>query len=99
MFAWSMRYPDAAAFWGMVGVDVGGPMALPGVYQVRLRTGGRTYTQRFALKVDPRSKETPAGPRHQFTFLKRLHDTVNTATTAMLTIRHHRPQLKDPVQP
>src|SRR2546430_3471813 len=33
MFAWNMRYPDAVAFWGMVGVGTDGPMALPGVYQ------------------------------------------------------------------
>src|SRR2546426_3307908 len=31
MFAWNARYPDAAAFWGMVGVGTDGPMALPGV--------------------------------------------------------------------
>src|SRR2546422_2285987 len=36
-------------------------------YQARLRVGGRTYTQRFALKVDPRSKVTPAELREQFT--------------------------------
>ena len=98
MFAWSMRYPDAAAFWGMVGVDVGGPMAPPGVYQVRLRTGGRTYTQRFTLKVDPRSKVTPAELRDQFAFLKRLRDTVNAATTAVLTIRNLRAQLEERLQ-
>jgi hypothetical protein len=90
-----MKYPDAAAFWGMVGVGTDGPMALPGVYQVRLRVGGRAYTQRFALKVDPRSKVTPAGLREQFTFLKQLRDTVNAVTTAVLTIRNVRSQLED----
>src|SRR2546422_6683995 len=80
MFAWNARYPDAAAFWGMVGVGTDGPMALPGVYQVRLRAGGRTVVQRFALKVDPRSKVTPADLRAQFAFLQRLRDTVNAVT-------------------
>jgi photosystem II stability/assembly factor-like uncharacterized protein len=95
MFAWNMRYPEAAAFWGMVGVGTDGPMALPGVYQARLRVGGRTYLQRFALQVDPRSKVTPAELREQFAFLKRLRDTVHAATTAIVTIRSVRSQLED----
>jgi len=95
MFVWNMKYPDAAAFWGMVGVSTDGPVALPGVYQVRLRVGGRAYTQRFTLKVDPRSKVTPAALREQFTFLKQLRDTVNAVTTAVLTIRNVRAQLED----
>jgi len=96
-FVWNMKYPDAVAFWGMVGVGTDGPVALPGVYQARLRVGGRSYTQRFALKVDPRSKVTPAELREQFTFLKRLRDTVNAATTAVSTIRNVRAQLEDRV--
>src|SRR5207248_965699 len=82
-------------FWGMVGVGTDGPVALPGVYQARLRVAGRTYTQRFALKVDPRSKVTPAELREQFTFLKRLRDTVNAATSAVITIRNVQAQLED----
>ncbi|HXL10762.1 MAG TPA: glycosyl hydrolase, partial [Gemmatimonadales bacterium] len=95
MFAWNMRYADAVAFWGMVGVGTDGPMALPGVYQVRLRAAGRTATERFALKLDPRSKVTPAGLRAQFAFLQRLRDTVNAVTTAVITIRNVRAQLED----
>src|SRR2546430_3181404 len=90
MFAWNMRYPDAVAFWGMVGVGTDGPMALPGVYQVRLRAGGRTATERFALKLDPRAKVTPVALRAQFAFLQRLRDTVNAITTAVITIRNVR---------
>src|SRR2546422_7250962 len=41
MFAWNARYPDAAAFWGIVGVGTDGPMALPSVYQVRDRKSTR----------------------------------------------------------
>jgi len=95
MFAWNMRYPDAVAFWGMVGVGTDGPMALPGVYQVRLRVGGRTATERFALKLDPRAKVTPVALRAQFAFLQRLRDTVNAVTTAVITIRNVRAQLED----
>src|SRR5256886_4523754 len=95
MFAWNMRYPDAVAFWGMVGVGTDGPMVLPGVYQVRLRAGGRTATERFGLKLDPRAKVTPVALRAQFAFLQRLRDTVNAVTNAVITIRNVRAQLED----
>src|SRR5947199_270691 len=42
MFVWNLKYPDAVAFWGMVGVGTDGPVALPGVYQARLRVGAGT---------------------------------------------------------
>src|SRR5207249_6526778 len=48
-----------------------------------------------ALRVDPRAKVTPADLRDQFTFLKRLRDTVNAATTAIATIRNVRQRLED----
>jgi len=70
-------------------------MALPGRYQVRLTVGGRSATQSFALKLDPRSKVTPADLAAQFTFLKQLRDTVNAVTTAIITIRNVRAQLAD----
>src|SRR5437773_10711785 len=79
----------------MVGVGTDGPMALPGVYQVRLRAGGRTSVERFTLKVGPRSKVRPADLRAQFAFLQRLRDTVNAVTTAVMTIRNVRVQLED----
>jgi len=94
-FVWNMRYPDAAAFWGMVGVATDGPTALPGTYGVRLRVGGRSYTSSFALKLDPRAKVTPAELREQFSFLKRLRDTVNAATTAVITIHNVQAQLDE----
>ena len=62
---------------------------------MRLRAGGRTSVERFTLKVDPRSKVTPADLRAQFAFLQRLRDTVNAVTTAVMTIRNVRVQLED----
>ena len=94
-FVWNLRYPDAAAFWGMVGVQTQGPMALPGTYRVKLSVDDRAYESSFALKVDPRAKVTPAELREQFAFLKRLRDTVNAATQAVSTIRNVRAQLDE----
>ena len=95
MFAWNMRYPPARSFWGINGVATDGPMALPGRYQVRLTVGARSATQSFALKLDPRSKVTPADLQAQFAFLKQLRDTVNAVTNAIITIRNVRAQLND----
>jgi hypothetical protein len=95
MFAWNMKYPPARSFWGINGVATDGPMALPGRYQVRLTVGGRSATQSFALKLDPRSKVTPADLQAQFAFLKQLRDTVNSVTNAIITIRNVRAQLAD----
>ncbi len=92
-FVWDLRYPEARAFWGMVGIATDGPMALPGTYRARLRVGGRSYVESFALKVDPRARVRPAELREQFSFLRQIRDTVNAATTALLTIRNVRAQL------
>src|SRR6266487_5077829 len=71
-FAWDMKYPPARSFWGINGVATDGPSALPGRYQVRLTVGPRSATQSFALKLDPRSKASPADLQAQFAFLKQL---------------------------
>jgi photosystem II stability/assembly factor-like uncharacterized protein len=95
MFAWNMKYPDARAFWGMNGVATDGPTALPGTYRVRLTVGGKSFTETFSLKLDPRSKVTPADLAAQFAFVRRVRDTVNAATAAVITIRNVRAQLED----
>ena len=97
MFAWNMKYPPARDFWGINNVATDGPMALPGSYRVRLTVGGKSSTQTFGLKLDPRSKVTPADLQAQFAFLKQLRDTVNAVTTAIIRIRNVRAQLEDGV--
>jgi hypothetical protein len=90
-----MKYPPARSFWGLNGIATDGPPALPGSYRVRLTVGGRSQTQPFRLKLDPRSKVTPPEIQAQFAFLKQVRDTVNAATTAIITIRNVRAQLSD----
>ena len=95
MFAWNLKYPSARSFWGNNGVATDGPVAVPGVYRVRLAVGGKSYAEGFTLKVDPRSKVTPADLAAQFAFLQQVRDTVNAATTAIVTLRNVRTQLED----
>jgi photosystem II stability/assembly factor-like uncharacterized protein len=95
MFAWNMRYPGPAAFWGMNDIGTDGPTALPGRYTVRLEVGGRSSEQPFHLLVDPRSNVTAAALREQFVFLERVRDTVNAVTTTVIRLRSARAQLED----
>lgn len=39
---------------------------LPGVFTVKLTTGGKTYTQPLTIKMDPRVKTPLAGLEEQF---------------------------------
>jgi photosystem II stability/assembly factor-like uncharacterized protein len=95
LFAWNLRYPGPAPFWGMNDISTDGPMALPGRYRVRLEVGGQSFEQPFRVRVDPRSKVTPAGLREQFTFLEKIRDTVNAVTTTVITLRNVRSQLEE----
>ncbi len=97
-FAWKLRYPGPAIFWGMNDIGTDGPVALPGRYRVRLEVGGRTYEQAFRLKVDPRSRATSAELREQFALLRQIRDTVNAVTTAIIRMRNVRSQLEDRAQ-
>jgi len=94
MFVWNMKYPPARDFWGINGVATDGPLALPGTYRVRLTVGGKSSVETFGLKLDPRSKVTPADLQAQFAFEKQLRDTVNAVTTAIIRIRNVRAQLE-----
>ena len=95
VFAWNLRYPGPTPFWGMMDIGTDGPVALPGRYRVRLEVGGQAYERSFRLKVDPRSRVTPAELREQFTLLRQIRDTVNAVTTAIIRMRSVRTQLED----
>jgi photosystem II stability/assembly factor-like uncharacterized protein len=95
LFVWNMHYPEARAFWGMVGVATDGPMAVRGAYRTRLTVDGKHYMQTLVLRPDPRSKATLVDRQAQFAFLSQLRDTVHAATTAVITIRNVRAQLED----
>ena len=95
MFAWDFQYPEAKAFAGMLDINNSGPTAPPGAYWVRLHVGSWSDSASFIIRPDPRVHATPAEYAAQFAFLKRVRDTVNAGTTAILTIRNVRAQLDD----
>ncbi len=96
-FVWDMRYPDAhevpgAIFWNG---GVTGPRAAPGTYQVRLTVDGKTYTQPFEIKRDPRIAASDADLKEQFDFLIEIRDRLSEAHDAINNLRAVRGQLDD----
>ena len=89
-FEWNLRYPDASTFKGMIlwGGSIRGPLATPGKYQVRLTTSGKTMTQSFEIKLDPRIKGvTIADTEERFKLAMMVHQQVGKANDAVITIR------------
>ena len=97
-YTWNLRYPDASSFQGMVlwGGGVGGPLAAPGTYTVKMTVGDRpAQTQTFVVKKDPRSDATNADLVAQHDLLIRIRDQVTRANDAVRTIRNVKYQLND----
>ncbi len=96
-FVWDLRYPDATTVPGAIlwAGTTRGPIAPPGIYQVRLVIGERTWTQPFELKKDPRDENTEQDFKEQFELLIKIRDKVSEAHQAVNTIREITKQLDD----
>ncbi|HEX8354150.1 MAG TPA: hypothetical protein VF611_14680 [Pyrinomonadaceae bacterium] len=96
-FVWDMRYEEAARFPGLIlwGGDTRGPRAVPGVYQVRLTADGKTHTQTFEIKKDPRLQTTAEEFAKQFALLSKIRDKLTETHNAVTQIREVRRQLDD----
>jgi hypothetical protein len=96
-FVWDLRGPDAPKLpdnkgRGGTAEMLAGPRMPPGPYEVRLKVGGRTLTQRFDIEKDPRAGATDADLREQFAWAKRAHDLLTRVHDAVLTLRDVRTQ-------
>src|SRR5438132_14164167 len=78
---WDLRYDAPPAFAhsfeinanpGLTPPSPEGPLALPGVYALKLLVGGRAYTTAVTVRNDPRSPATLAGLRTQHLLQMRL---------------------------
>jgi photosystem II stability/assembly factor-like uncharacterized protein len=96
-FVWDMRYPDASRFPGMIlwEGDTRGPIVTPGVYQVKLTVEGKTQTQTFEIKKDPRLATTNEEFARQFDLLMKIHNKLTETNNAILQIRDVRTQVND----
>ena len=90
-FEWDLRYPPATSFAGMIlwGANkYNGPLAVPGMYQVRLTAAGKTSTQPFEIKLDPRIKDvTNADLTEKFDLAMQIKNEVSKANEAVIKIR------------
>jgi len=85
---WDLRYDDPPAFTHSyeINANVGetpaspeGPLALPGVYTLKLTVDGKTYTQSVTVKNDPRSPATLADLRAQHDLQLKIYDGAEEA--------------------
>jgi hypothetical protein len=95
-YAWDMRYPDAHGLEGgtfLAGGNLRGPIAVPGTYQVRMKTGGQTLTQPLRIVADPKSDAKSADLQEQFDLLIAIRDKVSAVHDAVNEIKRMRSSL------
>jgi photosystem II stability/assembly factor-like uncharacterized protein len=99
-FVWDMRYPDAVKVPGGIlwSGSLQGPAVIPGKYQVRLKRGGKSWTQPFEIRKDPRLATSTEEFQEQFDFLLKIRDKISEAHNAVNTIRDIRKQTEDLVK-
>lgn len=95
-FVWDMRYPDAVRVPGAIlwAGQTAGPVAVPGVYEVKLTVDGQTMAQTWQWKKDPRV-ETPLEEfKEQFDFLLQIRDKLSEVNRAILRLREVREKVQ-----
>ncbi|HEV7904979.1 MAG TPA: hypothetical protein VGO96_14150, partial [Pyrinomonadaceae bacterium] len=96
-FVWNMRHTDAARFPGLImwAGSVTGPRIAPGRYQVRLTADGKTYTETFEVRKDPRLTTTDADFAKQLDLLLKIRDQLTGTHNAIISIREARSQINE----
>jgi len=94
-FVWNMLYPDAervpgAILWGGM---LSGPVAVPGIYKVKLTVGEKSMTQSWIWKKDPRISTTLEEFQEQFDFLIQIQKKVTEINRAINRLRDVKKQL------
>jgi len=94
-FIWDMRYPDAVRVPGAVlwGGTLRGPVAVPGVYQVRLTVGNKSMTQSWQWKKDPRLETSQEEFQELFDFLIKIRDKLTEVNKAINELRSVKSQI------
>ncbi len=96
-FVWNMRYPDPIKIEeGFMGGDamLVGPVAAPGIYQVRLIAGNRSQIVSFEIQKDPHVPATQQDLEAQFALLIRIRDRLSETHEAIIAIRDIRQQVE-----
>jgi hypothetical protein len=96
-FVWDLRYADAVRFPGMIlwAGEMRGPRVAPGSYQVKLTVEGKTTTQTFVVKPDPRLSTSAADYARQLDLALKIRDKLSDTHHAIIKIREVRKQIED----
>ncbi len=97
-FVWDLRYPDGSDLTNgshLFGGNLRGPMAVPGIYRVRLTAAGETKSASFEIKKDPRVAATREDLQAQFDLLIEVRDGVSDAHQAANKILAVKKRLQD----
>jgi photosystem II stability/assembly factor-like uncharacterized protein len=96
-FVWNQRYQDATTFPGIImwAAGVQGPRVSPGRYQVRITVDGKSQTQPFEVKPDPRYKTTPEEYGKQLSLALQIRDKLSETNAGVVRIREVRRQLEE----
>ncbi|MFN4762151.1 WD40/YVTN/BNR-like repeat-containing protein [Gillisia sp. Q332] len=98
-YKWDLRYPGSTVFDGMIlwsARPERGPLAKPGIYQVRVNANGKTETKPFEIKLDPRLENiSEADIKEQFDLGMKIREKVSEANEAVIKIREYKEQMGD----
>jgi photosystem II stability/assembly factor-like uncharacterized protein len=96
-FVWDLRYAEAVRFPGMIlwAGETRGPRVVPGNYQVKLTVDGKTITESFEVKPDPRLTTTAADYAKQLDLALKIRDKLSETHNAIIQIRDVRKQVDD----
>src|SRR5262249_54680633 len=90
-FAPATPLPRTILWWG----KTSGPRAVPGAYQVKLIVEGKTMSESFELKKDPRVSTTQEEFQKQIDLLTKIRDKFSETSEAIISIRDVRKQAQD----
>lgn len=96
-FVWDLRYAESVRFPGMIlwAGETRGPRVVPGMYQVKLTVDGKTMTEPFEVKADPRVTTSAGDFAKQLELGLKIRDKVSETHNAILQIRDVRKQVDD----
>jgi hypothetical protein len=96
-FVWDMRYEDVKSVPGAIlwAGRLSGPLAVPGVYQVKLTVGDTTLTEFWEWKKDPRLETTKEDFQAQFDLLIKIRDKLTEVNASINQLRTVRNQVDD----
>ncbi len=98
-FRWNMRYPAWTDFEGRImwAARPTGPVAVPGVYTVRMSVdGGPPQTRDFEIRINPNLEGvTVADLRERFDLAIEIRDRVSVANEAVIKVRDIEGQISE----